>query len=88
MYTYALLEPDCYYIIQEKENDALVLLQVKVITDGLMYVVKYKDEMTSEWKKKSDTIHDILELLDDEAVKKWSEVYFSSDASYHEEDDE
>ena len=37
------LEPGCYYLIQEKENDALGLVQVKVISDHCMYVEKYTD---------------------------------------------
>jgi hypothetical protein len=88
MYSYALLEPDCYYLVQEKENDDLTLLQVKVETDNCMYVVKYKDETTTEWKRKSDGIHDILELLSDDAVKKWSEAYYNNEDAYYEEDDD
>ncbi|HVX51983.1 MAG TPA: hypothetical protein VHB48_17615 [Chitinophagaceae bacterium] len=89
MYTYDLLEPDCYYIIQEKENDRrLTLLQVKVVGDSCMYVVKYGDDIITEWKRKTDTIHDIIELLDDSAVKKWTDVYFNSEDAYNYEEDE
>jgi hypothetical protein len=88
MYSYALLEPECYYLVQEKENDDLTLLLVKVETDTCMYVLKFKEEETSGWKRKSDGIHDILELLSDEAVKKWKEVYYNNEDAYYEEDDE
>ena len=88
MYSYALLEPECYYLVQEKENDDLILLQVKVETDNCMFVVKYGDETISQWKRKTDSIHDILELLSDEAVQDWEKVYYDSEDAYYEEDDE
>jgi len=88
MYSYALLEPKCYYLVQEKENDDLTLLQVTVETDSSMYVLKFKSQETGVWKKKTDTIHDILELLSDDAVKKWKEIYYNNEDAYYEEDDE
>jgi hypothetical protein len=62
MYSYALLEPGCYYLVQEKENDKLTLLQVKVISDHCMYVEKYTETDLQEWKRKTDSIIDIIEL--------------------------
>ena len=56
MYSYALLEPECFYLVQEKKNDALTLLQVKVETDTAMYVLKFKDSEMGVWKKKKDDI--------------------------------
>jgi len=88
MYSYALLEPGCYYLVQEKENENLTLLQVKVISDHCMYVEKYKESVVQEWKRKTDSIADIVELLSDEAVKEWTTAYYSSEDAYHEEDDE
>lgn len=88
MYSYTLLEPGCYYLVQEKENDDLTLLQVKVETDTCMYVLKFREEETGTWKRKADSIHDILELLSDDAVKKWKEVYYNNEDAYYEEDDE
>jgi hypothetical protein len=88
MYSYALLEPECYYLVQEREDDTLTLLQVKVETDNCMFVVKYADETITEWKRKSDSIHDIIELLSDEAVQDWKKVYYDNEDAYYEEDDE
>jgi hypothetical protein len=88
MYSYALLEPGCFYLVQEKENENLTLLQVKVISDHCMYVEKYKENVVQEWKRKTDTIIDIVELLSDEAVKEWTTAYYSNEDAYHEEDDE
>ncbi|MEP6466802.1 MAG: hypothetical protein ABJB05_10885 [Parafilimonas sp.] len=88
MYSYALLEPGCFYLVQEKENEDLTVLQIKVISDHCMYVEKYKENIVQVWKRKSDSIFDIIELLSDEAVKQWSTAYYSSEDAYHEEDDE
>lgn len=89
MYSYALLEPECYYLLQEKENEELILLQVKVVSDTSMYVKKYKDNIQLQWKKKNDPIFDIIELLSDEKVKEWTSAYYNSEDAYnYEEDDE
>jgi hypothetical protein len=88
MYSYALLEPGCYYLVQEKENEDLTLLQVKMITDHCMYIEKYKDQVMQEWKRKTDSIFDIVELLSDEAVQEWTKAYYSNEDAYYEEDDE
>jgi hypothetical protein len=88
MYSYALLEPGCYYLVQEKESDALTLLQVKVISDHCMYVEKYSDTVVQEWKRKTDPIFDIIELLSDDAVKEWSGAYYKNEDAYYEEDDD
>jgi len=41
-----------------------------------------------EWKKKSDSIHDIIELLSDEKVKEWEAIFNNSQDAYYEEDEE
>ncbi|MES2881945.1 MAG: hypothetical protein V4676_07350 [Bacteroidota bacterium] len=86
MYSYGLLEPGCYYLVQEKENAALELIKVTVETEQCMYVFKYKDELVTEWKKKNDQLHDILECLSDDVVAVWKKHY--NEESYLEEDEE
>lgn len=89
MYSYALLEAECYYLIQEKENEPLNLIQVKVKSDHCMYVLKYEDALVMEWKRKADPIYDIVELLSDDMVKEWNAVYNSNEDAYnYEEEDE
>lgn len=88
MYSYALLEPGCYYLVQEKENDKLTLLQIKVISDHCMYVEKYTDTVQQEWKRKTDSIFDIIELLSDDAIKEWTSAYYKNEDAYYEEDDD
>lgn len=88
MYSYALLETGCYYLIQEKEDSPISLIQVTVETDHCLFVSRYNDEEIMEWKRKSDPIFDILELLSDDAVKEWETVYNKDAYNYEEEDDD
>lgn len=88
MYSFALLEPECYYVVQLKENDPLTLLQVKVVSDHCMYIMKYEDSIVMEWVKKSDTVHDIIELLSDDVAQQWLAVYNSSEDAYNYEEDD
>jgi hypothetical protein len=88
MYSYALLEPGCFYLVQETEKTGLILLQAKVISDHCMYIEKYGESIVQEWKRKTDPIFDIIELLSDETVKEWTDAYYSNEDAYHEEDDE
>ena len=90
MYSYALLENGCYYLIQEKEESPVTLIQITLESDHCLYVSRYGDEETMEWKRKADPIFDIIELLSDEAVKEWQTLYNNNkDAyNYEEEDDD
>lgn len=88
MYSYALLELGCYYLIREKENDELTLLQVKISSDYCMYIELYTESIQQKWKLKTDPIFDIVELLSDDKVKEWTSAFYSNEDAYHEEDDE
>lgn len=87
MYSYDLLEAGCHYLIQEKENSSISLIKVTVESDHCVFVSRFDDELVTEWKRKTDQIYDIIELLSDEAVRDWETSYNSQDA-YYEEDDE
>jgi hypothetical protein len=88
MYSYALLETGCYYLIQEKENSGPGLIKVTMESDYCMFVTTYGEVPVMEWKKKTDNIHDILELLGDDKVKEWESIYNGSQDAYYEEDDD
>jgi hypothetical protein len=88
MYSYALLETGCYYLIQEKEDLPIQLIQVTMDTDHCVFVTLYGDEEVLNWKKKTDPILDIIELLSDEAVKEWQDLYNKDAYNYEEEDDD
>ena len=88
MYSYALLETGCYYLIQEKEDLPIQLIQLTLETDHCVFVTVYGDEEVLTWKKKTDPILDIIELLSDEAVKEWQDLYNKDAYNYEEEDDD
>lgn len=88
MYSYALLEPGCYYLIQEREDAPVILIKVTVESDHCLYVIKFMETPVLEWKKKTDAIFDILELLPDDKVREWESVYNDNQDAYYEEDDE
>lgn len=88
MYSYGLLEPQCYYLVQEDADSPIELIKVAVESDHCMYIFKYNDELSTEWKRKNDKLYDIIECLSDEMVETWEKQYNSSEESYYEEDDE
>lgn len=88
MYSYGLLEPGCYYLVQEEEDAAIELIKVTVESDHCMFVNKYHDEMVTAWKRKSDKLHDIIECLSDEMVEVWEKHYNNNEESYYEEDED
>ena len=87
MYTYDLLETGCYYLVKEKEDSPITLIKVAVESDQCVFVQRFSDPTETEWKLKTDPMHDILECLSDKAVKAWEEHYTSEDAYYEDDDD-
>lgn len=88
MYSYALLETGCYYLIQEKEESPIQLIQVTLETDHCAFVTLYSNEELLNWRKKTDPIFDIIELLSDDAIKDWQALYNKDAYNYEEEDDD
>ncbi|MDX2045154.1 MAG: hypothetical protein SFU87_00115 [Chitinophagaceae bacterium] len=87
MYNYSILEPGCYYVIQEKEEDNLSLVKIEVETDHCLFVTFYEDTETQVWKRKTDPVHDIIELLSDQAVRAWESSYNTDEYDYEEDED-
>lgn len=87
MYSYALMEKDCYYLIQEKEADEIALIRIVLISDHCVFITQYGDTETTHWKKKSDTVFDIIELLDDAKVREWESSYYNNEDAYYEDED-
>lgn len=88
MYSYELLEAGCYYLIREKENDGLLLIKVHFKSDYAVCLSTYIDGEEITWKRKSDSIFDIIECLDDKAIAQWEKVFYGEDAYYEDDDDE
>jgi len=88
MYTYDLLETGCYYLIKENEDSDILLIRVALETDHCLFVQRFEDPTSSEWRMKKDKLTDIIECLSDEKVKEWELYYESSEDAYYEDDDD
>lgn len=88
MYAYALLEAGCNYIIQEKDELPVTMIKVTMETDYCMCVAFYGETTVLEWRRKTDPILDILELVGDDKVKEWETIYNDNQGAYYEEDDD
>lgn len=87
MYSYALLEAGCYYLIQEEEDSLISLVKINVVSDHCVFISRYTNEEELEWKRKSDPIFDIIELLSDDKVQDW-QVAYNNTFFFKSEDDE
>lgn len=88
MFSYALLEPGCYYLVQEKEDEKIKLIKVAVESDHCVFIKSFDDPLATEWKRKVDPLYDIVECLTDATVKEWETHYPSSEDAYYEEEDD
>lgn len=88
MYSFGLLEPGCYYLVQETEKGPVSLIKIAMESDYCMYVFTYDDQIVSGWRRKTDPIFDIVECLSDAAVEAWEAQYNSNEDVYNEEDEE
>jgi len=88
MYSYGLLEPGCYYLVQETEEASVTMIKVVMETDHCMYVFRYGDEIETGWKRKADSLQDIIECLSDEMIESWQKHYNNSEDAYYEEDED
>ena len=88
MYSYELLEPGCYYLIQEKENAQVTMIKVSLESDHCLYVSSYGESEISSWRRKTDSIFDIVELLSDDTVKQWESLYNNNEDAFNYEEGE
>jgi hypothetical protein len=88
MYSYALLEPQCYYLVQEKDDSPIMMIKVTVESDHCIYITRYEETPVLEWKRKTDTLHEIIECMSDEKAKEWESVYKDNQDAYYEEEDD
>jgi hypothetical protein len=88
MYTFDILDTGCVYLVKEKETDPLQIVRIHFKTDYAVCFSLYSRGEKVIWKKKTDPLFDIIELLDDEAIANWEKLFFNEDAFYSGEDEE
>jgi hypothetical protein len=53
-----------------------------------MYISIYGETESIEWKRKTDRIFDIVELLSDHTVKEWESLYNNNEDAFNYEEGE
>lgn len=79
MATYNDLQTDQYYLIQETEAGALSLVYVLMETEKAVFLELENGSETQVWKKKSDTIAEIVEELTEEQADEYESIMFEDD---------
>lgn len=88
MYSYELLEPGCHYLIQEEENSPVTMIKVALESDHCMFITMYGDTENVGWKRKSEPIFDIIELISNDTLKQWESLYNNNQDAFNYEDGE
>ncbi|MCY7420927.1 MAG: hypothetical protein LH478_04195 [Chitinophagaceae bacterium] len=65
------LEVDNFYLLKMSENDSIKLVQVAMATEKCVLVYEFGEADSSFWKKKDDTIFEIVEELTEEAIDEY-----------------
>lgn len=64
-----------FYLIQENEGEEIALLEVLMFTDNAVLLMHHDDYETSYWRKKTDSIFEIVDELTDEQLDTYDELY-------------
>ncbi len=88
VYSYNLLEKDCYYLVKEEEKSNITLILIVVITDFCFFIKVFDDPTYSYWRKKDDPLFEIIECLDDEKATEWLKQYKKNQGEYFREEDD
>lgn len=79
MATYNELELEHYYLVRETEGGEIVLVQPIMETAKCFLVLTIDEVETTAWKKKEDSIAEIIEELTEEQVEEFEEIFEEDD---------
>lgn len=79
MATYANLELDHYYLIQETEGGPITLVQAVLETVKTFLVLQIDEVETTAWKKKDDAFFEIIEELTEAQVAEYEDLFEDDD---------
>ncbi len=79
MHSYAELQSDGVYLIKEKENGDIALVQVMMETNYCIFLLCHGDVEKTYWKKKSDALHEVIEQLSEDKVTEYEELWEDDD---------
>ncbi len=88
MSTYSDLTIGRYYLITENEGEELVLVQPMMETSLAIFLILHDaEEEITYWRKKTDSIAEILEELSDEEALNYELLFDEDEADEDWEDD-
>ena len=75
MKTYADLEVNHFYLVIEKKDEPIILVQPLLATNECILIEQYDDLELNYWRKKSDAIFELVEELTEEQVTEYDELF-------------
>jgi len=89
MATYNQLELEHYYLVRETAGGEITLVQPIMETAKCFLVLTIDEVETTAWKKKEDSLAEVIEELTEEQVEEFEEIFDEDDdISAWQEDDE
>lgn len=86
MATYGDLQVNSFYLIQEKDDDDIILVQPVMETNGCLYILHHEDYDTTFWRRKEDSIVEIIEELTEEQMEEYDNLFEDEDDSDEDEE--
>lgn len=74
MPTYADLQLNRFYLVQENEHDELILVQPVLQTENCLLLVEHNEYETMHWRRKKDPVFDIADELTDEQLAEYENL--------------
>lgn len=84
MNTFANLETDEFYLIREKENSEVTLVQTLMETDHCIFILQRGDDERSFWKRKTEPLFQIIDKLTEEQADEYEELWDNEQTTFFE----
>lgn len=79
MNKYNSLEIHQFYLVREEEDEEIVLIQPLLETDHCFFILQHGEIENTYWKKKSDTLFEIIEQLSEEQAEEFQNIWEEED---------
>jgi hypothetical protein len=79
MATYSDLEVNSYYLIQEGDDEDIILVQPLMETNECVLLLQHDDYENTYWRRKDDTVAEIIEELTEEQVEEYENLFEDED---------
>lgn len=88
MATFNDLQADGFYLIEESKGNDVQLVEVLLVTQKAVLLNQHNDDYESMiWRKKTDTIYEIVEELDATSITQYEDLFEEEgDDDFEEED--